>query len=74
MEVEKDIQHCCWAHPNSLNNNYLFLFGQQIVVIDVEKCKPVQTLKTETNFCGDSNIWNEICTAHDKTLVFWDLR
>lgn len=31
-------------------------------------------MNSETNYCGDANVWNEICTAHDKTIVFWDIR
>lgn len=32
------------------------------------------SINTEFTYCGDSNIWNELCTANEKTLLFWDIR
>lgn len=40
----------------------------------MEKLMISNSINTEFTYCGDSNIWNELCTANEKTLLFWDIR
>lgn len=52
----------------------MYYFGSEWGAIDVEKMVSVFSVGSEIAVCGDVNISNEICTAHDKAVVFWDLR
>ncbi|KAM3135226.1 hypothetical protein pb186bvf_012691 [Paramecium bursaria] len=74
INVDFEINSIAYGHPLSMNPQYIYFFGQNIQAYDLEKQQIVFTLKNETATCGDLNVWNQICIAHEKTLVFWDLR
>ncbi|CAD8114746.1 unnamed protein product [Paramecium primaurelia] len=74
LESEKLLYSCTFSHHDSFNRNQLYLFGQSIQILDMEKQIISHQINTEFTYCGDSNIWNEVCAANEKTILFWDIR
>jgi hypothetical protein len=47
---------------------------QGIVGWDYVKNQEAFFIQTEEIYCGDSGPMNEVCTAHEKTVMVWDMR
>jgi hypothetical protein len=47
---------------------------QGLVGWDIEKSQEAFLMPTEEIFCGDVGPETEVCTAHDKTVMVWDIR